>query len=180
MLWHGKSSSCPSWCYRRKRKVYGLDLSLEMLEEAEVKNKMGRVEFKNLDASRTGFPDNYFDAVTLIAALHEMPFEQRSAVLKEAKRILKPAGKLLVGEHFISEYRFPRLFQGAFFRLISKKPERETFKDMNKRGLVQEIEQEGFQVATVQPLPLHLFHLVAAIKSPALNGSPEKTRQPQS
>ncbi|WP_225732107.1 MULTISPECIES: class I SAM-dependent methyltransferase [unclassified Nocardia] len=50
------------------------------------------------DARDLPFPDNTFDAMYLITALGEVPEPER--VLREAVRVLNPAGRLVVGEFF--------------------------------------------------------------------------------
>jgi ubiquinone/menaquinone biosynthesis C-methylase UbiE len=46
------------------------------------------------DASRLPYPDESFDTVTIVAALNHMP--NRSAVLAEARRLLRPGGRIVV------------------------------------------------------------------------------------
>ena len=46
------------------------------------------------DTANLPFPDNSFDTVTLIACLNHIPYRQ--AVLHEARRLLKPSGRLIV------------------------------------------------------------------------------------
>jgi ubiquinone/menaquinone biosynthesis C-methylase UbiE len=50
------------------------------------------------DARELPFDDNVFDAVYLVTALGEMPEPAR--VLNAAARVLKPSGRLVVGEFF--------------------------------------------------------------------------------
>lgn len=146
--------------------VHGIDLSSQMIGKAETKNGGRNLLFKVMDASRTEFPDKYFDAAAIIAALHEMPLQKRLAVLLEANRILKPGGKLLVGEHYIAESRLGKRVQAVVFKMISEKQERATFKDMIQDGLSKEIREAGFRVIGHQVMPGRLFHVVAAIKPP--------------
>jgi len=46
------------------------------------------------DTSRLPFADESFDTVTLIACLNHIPYRQ--AVLREARRLLRPSGRLII------------------------------------------------------------------------------------
>ena len=50
------------------------------------------------DAQRLPFPDDSFDAVVLVTVLGEIPDQQQA--LREVARVLKPGGRLVVGELF--------------------------------------------------------------------------------
>ena len=58
------------------------------------------------DGGALPYPDGYFDAAYLITVLGEIP--DPGAALGELGRVLKPAGRLVVGEIFIDP-DFPRL-----------------------------------------------------------------------
>jgi ubiquinone/menaquinone biosynthesis C-methylase UbiE len=143
-------------------KIYGIDLSPEMISQAESNDETNKINFKIMDALKTEFPDGYFDVVTIVAVLHEIPENQRAILLAEAKRILKPNGKLLIGEHFVAANPFYRLIQKSIFRIISKKAERATFAEMVKNSLSTEVDRAGFRIITTRTLPFHLFQLLLA------------------
>ena len=46
------------------------------------------------DTSRLPFEDGYFDTIAFVASLNHIPYRQ--AVLREASRVLKPRGKLVI------------------------------------------------------------------------------------
>jgi SAM-dependent methyltransferase len=48
------------------------------------------------DTRRLPFPDASFDTAALLAALNHVPRHNREAVLKEAHRVLRPTGRLLI------------------------------------------------------------------------------------
>ena len=74
---------------------YGLDISDKYIDYA--KNKYKR-RFVCGDAKESGFDDGYFDKILTIGFLHHLDDPSVISVLKEAKRILKPDGTLLLIE----------------------------------------------------------------------------------
>jgi demethylmenaquinone methyltransferase/2-methoxy-6-polyprenyl-1,4-benzoquinol methylase len=80
-------------------KIIGIDLSKEMLHIAKKKvmmNGLNNIKLLKMDASDTSFQDNTFDVIIMSLVLHEIPNELARKIIIEAKRILKPEGKLLV------------------------------------------------------------------------------------
>jgi SAM-dependent methyltransferase len=76
-----------------------LDVQREMLED--LMRRAGKAGSGNLraevgDAQRLPYPDRSFDAAYLISVLGEVPDEH--AALCELHRVLKPGGRLVVGE----------------------------------------------------------------------------------
>ena len=76
--------------------VVGLDASPYMLQHA-ARRHPGLPLVQGL-AEKTGFPDGRFDAVAACFLFHELPYAAHDEVLKEARRILKPGGELLICE----------------------------------------------------------------------------------
>jgi ubiquinone/menaquinone biosynthesis C-methylase UbiE len=71
-----------------------LDHTLARAREAGVANIHGA----EADARRLPFEDASFDAAYLVAVLGEIP--DQGAALRELRRVLKPGGRLVVGELF--------------------------------------------------------------------------------
>jgi ubiquinone/menaquinone biosynthesis C-methylase UbiE len=66
------------------------------------------------DAQRLPFPDGAFDAAYLVGVLGEIP--DPSAALRELRRVLKPGGRLVVGEVLVWDpdgVRLPTLREAA-------------------------------------------------------------------
>lgn len=141
----------------------GVDLSSEMLAQIPSPQQLPLV-VKLMDACRTDLDAAGFDAVTIVAALHEMPYEQRRAILHEASRILRSRGRLLVGEHYVDVYGPYRVLQQLMFALVATASERPTFRDLLRRGLESEITEAGFSLIERHVLPRRLFQLVLAEK----------------
>lgn len=59
------------------------------------------------DARHLPYPDGVFDAAYLVAVLGEIP--ESGAALQELRRVLKPAGRLVIGEAAIGDPDFTSL-----------------------------------------------------------------------
>lgn len=94
----------------RVRHLRGYDLARPMLESA--RRQAARAELKNIDflegdAYRLAEPDSSFDAVICIYLLDIV--ENPTKVLREARRLLRPGGKLIsVTDIFVGESRLRR------------------------------------------------------------------------
>jgi ubiquinone/menaquinone biosynthesis C-methylase UbiE len=78
-----------------------LDIQQEMLDHtirAARERGLWNVNPTSGDAQELGFDDNSFDAAILITVLGEIP--DQDAALRQIARVLKPAGRLIVGELF--------------------------------------------------------------------------------
>jgi len=74
---------------------FGVDTSEKLIRIA--REKYPNHNFQTADALSLPFSDNFFDKVYSIAVLHHIPSgEFRSKFLKEAKRVLKPGGLLVL------------------------------------------------------------------------------------
>ncbi len=80
--------------------LVGSDLSPHLLRQGHMAaERMGiKVAFKQRDARDTKEPSNSFDGVIMYALQHEMPIDVNIDTLKEALRILKPGGDLLMSD----------------------------------------------------------------------------------
>ncbi len=87
-------------------KVHGIDLSQSMLSVA--RNRLGPTAPLHLaDASRMPFADETFDLVLFSMALHEFAPGTRVAALEEARRVVKPEGRILVLDYDAGPASFP-------------------------------------------------------------------------
>ncbi len=75
--------------------VSGLDLSPQMLAVAKVRDAGGRIKaWHHGAAEASGLPAASFDLITAQFLCHELPGDASRAVLREAKRLLRPQGVL--------------------------------------------------------------------------------------
>lgn len=73
----------------------GVDNSEKLIELA--KNRYPKANFQVADALNLPFSDDFFDEVFSVAVFHHIPSEKlRVDFLKEAKRVLKPGGILIL------------------------------------------------------------------------------------
>ena len=88
-------------------RVYGIDLSPAMLAQAG-KKIGGQANLIQGSAADMQFQDGFFDLVTAMLTLHEMPPEMRLAVLKEMARVVKKQGRILLIDFHPGAISFPK------------------------------------------------------------------------
>ena len=121
----------------KKVDYFGVDNSEKLIEIA--KENFPDAKFFVGDALNLPFPDNFFDKVYSIALLHHIPSEEfRIKLLKEAKRVLKPGGILILTCWKIHRPReILALLKYTFLKIIgkSKLDFRDTFVPWGKKAL---------------------------------------------
>jgi phosphatidylethanolamine/phosphatidyl-N-methylethanolamine N-methyltransferase len=86
--------------------VLGVDLATEMLEHAEeriAQNGWRHITVETMDAMNLKIPDNSFDYVMAFHVVSVVPDATR--MMREAQRVCRPGGQLVVINHFRSEKR---------------------------------------------------------------------------
>ena len=86
---------------RPNTEIVGIDLSKEMLAIAEkkIENKgIKNIKTVVMDAANMNFDNNSFDIVIISLVLHEVNESIRYKMIKEAGRVLKNKGKIIVLE----------------------------------------------------------------------------------
>lgn len=79
----------------KKADYIGVDNSEKLIKIA--KKTYSQTKFQVADALNLPFPNNFFDKIYSIAVLHQIPSKEfRFQFLKEAKRVLKPEGLLIL------------------------------------------------------------------------------------
>ncbi|HJN62294.1 MAG TPA: methyltransferase domain-containing protein [Candidatus Parcubacteria bacterium] len=87
----------------KKADYVGVDSSKKLIKIAQARHSSAK--FQTADALNLPFPDNHFDKIYSIAVLHHIPSQEfRLSFLKEAKRVLKPEGLLIM-----TVWRFHRI-----------------------------------------------------------------------
>lgn len=81
-----------------KSKIIAIDFSEKMLQIAKKKNDNKNIEFIQMNAEQTPFPDNYFDTCIIGFGLRNIPCNTKA--LQEFHRILKNDGQLIITDIF--------------------------------------------------------------------------------
>jgi demethylmenaquinone methyltransferase/2-methoxy-6-polyprenyl-1,4-benzoquinol methylase len=127
-------------------RITGIDLGRGQLSRARRKDATGQIVYRLADAAETGLESESFDTVMLVGALHEMPRSLRSSVLREARRLVKPSGSLLVFEPCRTRTRGSALSRSlVLFLWIPGNPETRTMLDLIAHGLDTELREAGFE-----------------------------------
>jgi ubiquinone/menaquinone biosynthesis C-methylase UbiE len=106
----------------KKGKIVGVDISPEMLKEAQKKVKDGKnIKLYQSDVEELPFPDKTFDYVLSAEAFHHFPDPEKT--LGEMRRVLKDNGTIGIADvsvppHFIFNLLFT--LEPGFVRMYSK------------------------------------------------------------
>lgn len=88
--------------YAPQVRVTGIDVSAEMLREAEAKARKLRLRnlagLHQMDARELAFPDASFDHVAAMHIMSVVPEPER--VLSEMARVVRPGGSVMIANHF--------------------------------------------------------------------------------
>ena len=87
-----------------------LDIQPEMLEHTmrKVRSRgLTNVSSSQADATNLPYEDSSFDAVLLVTVFGEIP--DGDTALREVRRVLKPGGRLIIGEIAVGDPHFSRL-----------------------------------------------------------------------
>lgn len=91
-------------CIEQGAEVTGLDASIFMLSEAERRATKAGVSDRitlvrdSVTQTHKHFPDEAFDIVTATMVLGEFPPEYLHYILRDCRRMLKPGGRVLIGD----------------------------------------------------------------------------------
>ena len=90
------------------------------LDNAERKlKKFGDLcSFSKQDATNLQFEDQSFDYVVAFFLPHELPFDKKLQHIAEAKRVLKPGGKIVFGEFHKPRSRILEFFGRIYFSIF--------------------------------------------------------------
>jgi ubiquinone/menaquinone biosynthesis C-methylase UbiE len=153
-------------------KVYGIDISSPMIEEA--KRKMEEKEIKNIelsveDAYALPFDNDMFDTIICNNVLHNMKYPENA--LSEIKRALKPGGKLIaviVGIGESPKYKIAMTIYNLFIKLP-------VFHKLNLDESANMICEAGFTVVKKERIkdPEDKMPMLYIVAEPNLNWNKE-------
>lgn len=134
--------------------VEAVDLSSGMVEQARRKGTAARV--RQMDAQRLEYPDGSFDCVLLHLIVAIVPDPLRC--LREAARVVKPSGRVMLFDKYFHGTGRPRLVRrvlNPLMRLLAT--------DLNVRTL--ELAREaGFRVVAEEPALLRGMFRIARLE----------------
>ena len=128
----------------RTSKVYGIDISSPMIEEAKKKvQELGikNVEFSVKDAYALPFDNDMFDVAICNNALHNMMSPQKA--LSEIKRVLKPGGRFIAVIVGIGESHIYKIAIAIYHLFGGKLP---IFHKLNLDESANMISESGFSI----------------------------------
>ncbi|MDP1709730.1 MAG: methyltransferase domain-containing protein [Candidatus Komeilibacteria bacterium] len=129
----------------------GLDNSPELLQIAG--RNFPDDKFIVADARELPFPDKSFDAVLVIATVHHfLNQEDRLAVLKEARRVLKNGGQLYLSVWNLNRPKFWRQWRGWRKVVIPNQHNpkiRRIYFAYTQTQLRHELESSGFNIESI-------------------------------
>lgn len=131
-------------------KIYGIDRSKDMLREAKRKirkSKLKNVKVKVADATASGIKEKSFDYIVIGLVLHECSPELKADILKEAHRLLKDDGKLIILEWeekagLLQKIKYAPLY--VFEVLLTK-----SFKEFYRCDKKEYFRQLGFEMSNI-------------------------------
>jgi ubiquinone/menaquinone biosynthesis C-methylase UbiE/predicted ester cyclase len=145
--------------YRTDASVTGIELSPEMAELGRRRaEELGRAfEMVVGDATALPFPDQSFDTVVCTYGLCTIPDD--AAAIREAKRVLRPGGRILLAEHVRSPNPVVRTIQRALEPLAHR-----FGGDHLLREPLDHLTADDFEVDEVKRLKAGWVELVAGHK----------------
>lgn len=142
--------------YRQDLEVTAIDLSDRMLEQAEKKARRDgvKVELHQMDAQALEFPDASFDDVITTFVFCSVPDPVLG--LREAGRVCKPDGQIVLLEHVRSESAF-----GYVMDWLNPLAVRLTGANINRRT-VENVQRAGLKIEHVDSFFFNIVKLIVA------------------
>lgn len=154
---------------KKLNKLVATDLSggmLDVAKEKAVRVGISNIEFKKIDAEKTGFPDNSFDKVIIFNAIHIM--ENPIKVLSEINRLLKTNGMLITASECYGEPVKYKMRLGlnilkvlSLFKLVS------SFSFYNMKDIDTLLKTSGFKITSREILkkePVKYFNTAIKVE----------------
>lgn len=108
-------------CARQDAKEFVLtDIMQSELDNAERKLKKfdSLCTYSKQDATKLAFEDQSFDYVVAFFLPHELPMDKKLTHIAEAKRVLKPGGKVIFGEFHKPRLKILEVLGRIYFKIF--------------------------------------------------------------
>ena len=108
-------------CARQEAEEFVLtDIMQSELDNAERKLKRfgSLCSYSRQDATHLEFEDQSFDYVVAFFLPHELPFDKKIKHIEEAKRVLKPGGKVVFGEFHKPRLKILEILGRIYFKIF--------------------------------------------------------------
>ena len=125
-------------------KVEGIDLSAPCLRLA-ARDAPSTARYRQVDATKTDYPDASFDLVTSTMLLHELPPPEVERVLAESARLLKPGGRMVHLDFLPSADPFDRLVHFGHARR-NNEPYMEPLAGMDLPALMKKLGLKNIEI----------------------------------
>lgn len=145
----------------KKRELYLMDFSKEMLKRAEKRAKELGLKINTIHSKleKTNFPDNYFDGAICTAAIHCIETsKKRKNSIKELYRILKPGAKANIQVWNKDSERFKKKPKEKFVSWRDKG--KRYYYLYNENEFRKELEKEGFKIIKKIPHKANIIFII--------------------
>lgn len=125
-------------------KIIGIDISKDMLRVAKEKVKkksVKNIKLYSMDATSTKFKNKCFDKILISLVLHELEEPLAEKILKEATRVLKDDGRIIVTEWEPSEVLWRKIL---FLPIHILEPN--PYRKFIKKNLYEYFENLGLEI----------------------------------
>ena len=112
---------------------FGVDISPGMLKVA-TKKRHNNSWFTRMDSTLLGFKNNAFDAAIISFALHEKSYNTRHLIAREAKKIVKNDGTILIADYIVSRKSGKPDWKTNVVEFLAGKEHYRCFTDFCARG----------------------------------------------
>jgi ubiquinone/menaquinone biosynthesis C-methylase UbiE len=155
---------------RKGARVLGFDISAPMLEVARARVREAglgeRIELREMGvAGMDALPGESFDLVTAVLVFSELTPEERSYALRQAMRVLRPGGRLVIADEALPRKPLSRaLYHAVRFPLKVLTFALTQTATHPAEGLEQATAAEGFKVVESERSSLDAFLYTTALK----------------